>query len=70
MKLFNVVLGSDKSSYNLDMILLYLFVLVVAFIICVISAHKLHIFGAKRLKNDKVKDEYIRSSIEYEQQEQ
>ena len=48
MNLLELLVGQDINTYNIDMIFVYIFVLVVAFIICVILSHKLNVYSPKK----------------------
>ena len=51
MNLLELFIGQDISTYNMDMVFVYLLVLIVAFIVCVIWSNKLNVYIPK-IKKD------------------
>lgn len=41
------ILGNDSNSYNMNMIGIYLFILCIAFVVCVVISNKLNIYRSK-----------------------
>ena len=50
MNLLELFIGQDISTYNMDMVFVYVLVLIVAFIVCVIWSNKLNVYSPKMNK--------------------
>lgn len=71
MKIIRLITGTDTNSYNMNIILIYFIILIIAFIVCLVISQKINIYGSKELNQDiESNDNLARRNEKYEQQEQ
>ena len=51
MNLLELLIGRDIGTYHIDMIIIYIVVLIVAFIVCVILSNNLNVYNPRMNKN-------------------
>lgn len=55
MIFLQLLIGQDSSSYNMNMIGTYLFILFIAFVVCVVISNKLNIYRSTMNESIQVK---------------
>ena len=51
MNFLELFIGRDLGTYNIDMIIIYVVVLIVAFTVCVILSNNLNVYNPRMNKN-------------------
>ncbi|SEW41948.1 hypothetical protein [[Clostridium] fimetarium] len=51
MNILELLIGQDIGTYNIDMIIIYIVVLIVAFIVCVILSNNLNVYSPRMNKD-------------------
>ena len=51
MNLLELLIGRDIGTYHIDMIIIYIVVLIVAFIVCVILSNNLNVYNPRMNKD-------------------
>ena len=51
MNLLELLIGRDIGTYHIDMIIIYIVVLIVAFIVCIILSNKLNVYNPRMNKD-------------------